>query len=758
MSRFYRGTNRATTNLPHWLAVLLLGLAFALLVSSAVQKSATVDEQSHLFRGVAYLQKGATHFLLGHPLGASALSALPLLTEPDLRLPLDTPAWEAGDWSVAGDLFLWQLNANPQRLLFLGRLPVMWLTLLLGALLFRWGRQLAAPLAGLAAMALVLFDPNVLAHGRFITGDLALTLFFTLTVYGYWRWAQKTQTGGWHWSLLLLTGLGLGLAAVAKFNAALLLPILGLLGLGLCWQRRQWRPLLALLVVGAVGGVVIWLVYGLALRPFPGGAFWDDLFWFLRYTGGGHGQYLFGQASPTGWWYYFPVTYLLKEPLVTLGLLLAGALVALRKRPWRSPWRSPWRATSAWFLLLPALLYLLVSMSSALNIGVRYLIPMMPFLALATAVSLWRLAGGRWARQVVVVGALAVVVVSLWQWPNYIPFFNILAGGRDNNWRLLSDSNVDWGQDLPALAAWQQAHNQPLFLSYFGMAHPSAYGVRATMLPTWPPGPEQTPPWQQAYYPPQPAPGTYAISVTNLHGVVLGEQRDAFDWFRQRRPDWRLGGSIFMYEVPSTGVPVEVAFSGLVPAEMDEGLYGRFQSNDLRVRWFDARTSLVWPADGGWLVAADAQQPGAELASFWPGTAVATAPAAPIPHSLFATSAVPADLLNMPAVDFGGVLALRGWRRLDAPDGTLALLTIWEVRAETERPFKLFVHALNENGEIVGQWDGLDVPSTYWKVGDIFVQSHRFAVSKTGAVTQLTTGVYDAETLSRLAEPFTLEE
>ncbi|MCA9957611.1 MAG: hypothetical protein KC443_01170, partial [Anaerolineales bacterium] len=90
-------------------AVLLMWLAFALLLSSAVQKSATVDEQSHLFRGVAYLKTGATHFLLGHPLLASSLSALPLLTEPNLQLPVNEPAWTAGDWSLAGDAFLWRL-------------------------------------------------------------------------------------------------------------------------------------------------------------------------------------------------------------------------------------------------------------------------------------------------------------------------------------------------------------------------------------------------------------------------------------------------------------------------------------------------------------------------------------------------------------------------------------------------------------------------------------------------------------------------
>ena len=88
-----------------FVAAGLLLLAFGLMLSSAIRKSATVDEQSHLFRGVAYLKSGATHFLLGHPLLGGSLSAIPLLTEPELQLPTATPAWEAGDWSVAGDTF-----------------------------------------------------------------------------------------------------------------------------------------------------------------------------------------------------------------------------------------------------------------------------------------------------------------------------------------------------------------------------------------------------------------------------------------------------------------------------------------------------------------------------------------------------------------------------------------------------------------------------------------------------------------------------
>ena len=79
-------------------AALVFLLAYALMLSSAIRQSSTVDEQTHLFRGAAYLIERATHFHDVHPPVGFTLNALPLLTEPDLRLPVDDPAWAEGRW------------------------------------------------------------------------------------------------------------------------------------------------------------------------------------------------------------------------------------------------------------------------------------------------------------------------------------------------------------------------------------------------------------------------------------------------------------------------------------------------------------------------------------------------------------------------------------------------------------------------------------------------------------------------------------
>lgn len=739
-------------------------LAFALLVNSALQKSPTVDEQGHLFRGVAYLKTGATHFLWGHPLLASTLNALPLLTITDLRLPIDDPAWAEGRWAVAGELFLWQLNNHPQRLIFLGRLTTIWLTLLLAALVFHWGCQLKGVTAGLLAFILLLFDPNVLAHGQLITSDLPLTFFLTVTMYGYWRWVGRR---GWlsdsnlpypsRLIPLLLAGIALGAAAATKFNAALLLPTLAILGIGLAVRRRSAQPLLALLLMGIIAWLTVWGVYRFAWYPLPGGAFWDDLTWQFTYLSRPHGAYLLGQSDPWGWWYYFPIAFLVKTPLPILLLLLwaCGRWARLKG----------WRKGDDYFLLLPPIIYFLISLSSPLNIGYRHLIPMLPFLVLFIAVVLWPgsqpglVNQSHWrpprprATYLLPVAASLMIATAIFTWPDYIPYFNGLISWSPHRWRILSDSNIDWGQDLPALARWQQQTGEPLLLSYFGVAHPSAYGIQFTPLPTWEPGPEQINPAYQSFNPVDPAPGVYAISVTNLHGLVLGNEANTFAWFRDRKPVARIGGSIYIYQVDPIGPPVEVAFAGVQPADLAPGLHQQFGSNDIQVRWFAAETSLVWPDGDSWLVTAG-PTPDPALQPFWPTTPIRQAGG----QRLFRPAPQPDfPWISRPVV-MGDTITFLGYRPIAAASGEVALISAWQIVQATTRPLKIFVHALDAHGEIAGQWDGLDVLPASWQPGDRFIQLHRFLIPLTATSEQvdiplsLVIGVYDGHTLERLGE------
>jgi hypothetical protein len=709
------------------------------MVSSAIRHSSTVDEQTHLFRGAAYLIERATHFHDVHPPVSFALNALPLLTEPELSLPVDEPAWDEGRWELAAGYFLWRDNADPLRLIFLGRLPTIWFTLFLGALLFRWGGQLGGRPAAIVALILFLFDPNVLAHGQLITNDITLTLWLTLALYAYWRWAMTGRA-----TLIVALGVALGLAAATKYSAVTVVPVLVALASWLAWRRRSWRPLLALIPAGIIASLLLWGSYGFQIQPFPLAPVWADLQWTLDYLQQPPITILLLHSRPGGWWYYFPIAFLVKTPLATLALV-ATAVAATVQSVYRRRQPSGMTWTSWLALVLFPLFYFAVSLVGPFQIGYRHLLPMTPFVVLFTSVSLLGPAAtGARARRAAVVLAATLPFLSLVVWPDYIPYFNVLAGGPGRQRQILSDSNIDWGQDLPALAKWNETPgaDQPLYLSYFGTAHPSAYGVEFIPLPTWPPTPEQAPPSRQLYDPRAPAPGLYAISVTNLHGHLLDNQGELFAQFRDQAPLAVPGGSIRVYEVAADGPPYAIAFAGLTPAGLVESLSELLPGNDRRVRWMDDAEALIWSPDGLWLASAF-DMPTALRALLPPEP-----PASSGGQALYWLPQPP----NLPwatqSESFGGVLTYQGAQVTTTGD-EIEILTAWDVIEPTDRPLKIFIHTLDPSGQIAAQWDGLSLDPTTLEPGDTFVQRHRLNVPQIPQAA-LVVGVYDGETLERL--------
>lgn len=171
----------------NFIAVGLLGLMCALMVSSARLKSPIMDEQNHIARGYAYLRTGDLRLNLDHPPLINSLSAAPLLLLPDLKLPTDSPTWEHAHVIAFATQFLWHANHDANQILLLARLPIILLAILLGCFVFRWATELHGPLAGLLALGLYVFDPNILAHGRLTTTDLGVTCFLFIAVYCFWR-------------------------------------------------------------------------------------------------------------------------------------------------------------------------------------------------------------------------------------------------------------------------------------------------------------------------------------------------------------------------------------------------------------------------------------------------------------------------------------------------------------------------------------------------------------------------------------------
>jgi hypothetical protein len=271
---------------------------------------------------------------------------------------------------------------------------------------------------------------------------------------------------------------------------------------------------------------------------------WLNGLLFVHARSGVRSSYLMGQKSDVGFWYYFPMAMLFKTATATLvsGFVLLGAWsirkFQLRRSPGAIQLIDRW---TMWALLTPFALYLISVMTANLNIGLRHVLPLYPFMYVWLGIgSAWALT--RFKRLGLVLGfglAIALVVETCQAWPNYIAFFNAPSGGASGGIRLLGDSNLDWGQDLPLLAEWQRQHpNRPLYFCYFGMADPEFYKINYHNLPGgYPFGPPVEQPQGECIL---------AISATALQGVYLGPEMYA--QLRAREPMEVLGGTIYLYK------------------------------------------------------------------------------------------------------------------------------------------------------------------------------------------------------------------
>ncbi len=258
--------------------------------------------------------------------------------------------------------------------------------------------------------------------------------------------------------------------------------------------------------------------------------------------------FLMGELSRTGWWYYFLVTFALKTPLPLL-LLAGAALVDAVRRVRQRDWGA---LRLELFLWLPIGIYWLVTLSRNLNIGHRHLLPIYPFLFVGSgraAAWLWR---RRMVRPVLAVLGLWYAGSALWIHPHHLAYFNELAGGPGNGYRLLVDSNLDWGQDLKNLGSYLEREGiSRVRLSYFGTADPRYYRIPGSLLPGHvlpaPPGVVR-----------RVEPGdVVAVSATNLQGVYLDDPRllPLMAELRRREPFAQVGYSILLYRADFSWTP-----------------------------------------------------------------------------------------------------------------------------------------------------------------------------------------------------------
>ncbi len=783
-------------------AVLLTSYALAL--GSMVEKSPTFDEQGFIVRGLAYVRPEETGrnrgIRVGHPPGLNAYNALLLANDPTVRLPVDDPSWQESSFHRPAELFLWEIGNDVAHIMFLARLPSIWLGLLLVAVGSRWaadlmrkrvdgrgGRRRRAGVAALFAALLLGLDPNLLAHMRLATTDLGLAAAAALAGYLLWRWL-RTPT----WTNALLAGVGLGLLQNTKYTAALFVPLFALVfavALLVYWRAARLsdengdRHRVRALLVQSVAAYVPLSIFVLwASSGFDTGTLPQTLPLFPQLGGltvplpnfieqlldiGGRLQvstpsFLLGAYSDSGWWAYFPVAFLVKTPLPVL-ILLAAALIRVVIVSWRQRFRLPGATViDATALLVPPLGFFAIALTSDINLGYRHLLPILPFLYVGISAVLTPLIAPdkaqarraesqrRGARAMVAVLLVWLVVVTIGIYPNYLTFFNVFAGGPQGGWRVLVDSNIDWGQDLSRLAEWQ-ADNEidDLWLSYFGEARPDYYGLAYTGLDSFPP--RLMNPAARPFYPYDPAPGWYAISATNLQGVHFAN-KDQFAIFRSLPPEAVIGNSIFIHRVEPRGDAVNLLLDGVQIDEIDPADFAMLGTNDVRPHWIDGQQAVLLPSGSGptWLAVAagkDLDDQLLDAAGLVVGANRAASDRYTL-HPLMAEQTFAVEpIASLASQD--GRLSLVDYDVRQSADGVIELISAWLQDGEAT-PVTLFIHALNEQGELVGQWDGLGVQWEGWRPDAILLQRHRLELAEAaGSQIRLVAGAYDPQSIVR---------
>jgi hypothetical protein len=476
---------------PLAVALLLGQMAFAM-VTTAVQQSPTIDEPVYVATAVVYHQQHSVRYNPEHPPLAKLAMAVGLA----FANPTLDPAYP-GNQTYLGRHLLYESGNSPFRLMLAARLPIILLTLLFGLVVLFFARDLAGPWAGLLALALYAFSPDVIAHGSLATLDVpAAGLLLTML---WFLWRSRTRPALY----LPLAGLALGAALATRMSSlpavpvALLLVLLSPFPFRRSGTRGRWHELglrvVAAIGVGLIAVAVVWLTY-LAVDPrlrwtapvglpHPGGlrglavdllplpkAYRDGILIQFRFEARSFNGFLFGHAYRGSPWYYLPAALLIKTPLGMIALWVAGTVTMLIK---------PALRVATLYLIVPAALLLLVATTGARDYGSRYVIFMPIFLAVVAAtVVLIRV---RWVQAGAVLLTAFVAVSSIRTFPYYLPYSNEAFGGTANTHNNLHDSNVDWGQDLPRLSTRLRDRypGEKIWLVYKGSGVPSYYGIQA---------------------------------------------------------------------------------------------------------------------------------------------------------------------------------------------------------------------------------------------------------------------------------------
>ncbi|KKT88127.1 MAG: 4-amino-4-deoxy-L-arabinose transferase [Parcubacteria group bacterium GW2011_GWC1_45_14] len=593
----------------HSKKLVLTMMSFVLAVSllNAKNDGATYDEVAHIPASYSYLSEHDMRLNPEHPPLLKDLAGLPLQFL-DLNFDTTHSSWTTDNvadnqWN-AGRKFLYGSGNDPDRVIFWSRVPFILLALALGLFIFRWTKEIASIPAALLALALYAFNPNVLGHNHLVTTDLGIAAFITFSFYYFLKFIKQPS-----WKNVFLAGLFLGLLQLAKFSSVIAFPVFFLLVVGypLIKKTKPERKKIGEFfeyvfkgfLVFAVSIAAVWALYAFNTSGMPVEVMNDGINHYFKandsniktiYTrkalfaineheilqplgeylfgvarvfqrvAGGNVTYFMGEVSNDAKASYFPLVFLMKEPLPIL-VLLFFTLAVVAKESFFSLTHSFKRSARENITLLREFLhsritetallsfiiiYSFVSITGNLNIGFRHLFPIFPFayILLSKKIFSYRRKDHHkknFINVMIVTMVFWLIIEAVASYPYYISYFNQVAGGPSSGYQYVTDSNADWGQDIKRLKTYLEENPRidKIRVNYFGGGDVNHYL-----------GEDKVISWWDARRPVEN--GWYAISVLFIQESLHDERKSVeenYSWLKKYSPVAQVGTSILIYHV-----------------------------------------------------------------------------------------------------------------------------------------------------------------------------------------------------------------
>ena len=572
--------NFISKNRANLLAALILILMFcALLFSSRgflgdPGDSATMDEVAHVPSSYVMIHDLDYRLNPEHPPLAKALAGISIVLSNTVKLDGASlnglNEWDAG-WKL-----LYGTKTDPAAVLFWGRLPIMFLTILLGLFLYKWASELFGKRTALIVLVLYASYPEILAHGRLVTTDVAAGLGFAIAIYYFNKLIEKSTLKN-----ILLAGLATGIAFLFKFSAAIL-PIAFFLlilirAIFFSADNNVFKNFKTLFrdwfFVCVIALILAWLayiplvshtspavehqliesnlptIYLAGLRNFLHlfesnillralGHFMLGLFLVFGRVAGGNDTFIIGQMSQKSFHWFFPVAWIIKTPIPIILLFFSTIVLMLRLQA-----KKLLDKKQSWILLMlitPFLLYWFFSVVGSLNLGIRHLIPTVPFLLLMIGFLISYFINYNRHFLYLFIGIAIVNVFSVYSnFPHFLSYFNESVP-KSQRYQYMIDSSLDWGQDLLRLKKYvADNHIQDIKVDYFGGSKASFYMPESIPL----------------HVSDGPTTGWLAISASFYQSSKLKakfEHEQSYAWLDKFTPVTIIGDSILVYHISNT--------------------------------------------------------------------------------------------------------------------------------------------------------------------------------------------------------------